>query len=605
MQDKQNDHVAVAPDIDVLVDEFLTRKQNGDKITIEDFADLHASHREEVLKVLPAVDYLESSNPNTWPEPLQTHDLPKILLGEYKISRLIGFGGMGTVYEAEHFLRSKVALKVMISNEESDSRRFEREAKILAGLHHPNIVPVFDFGATEESNYMSMRYIDGPNLSQVLAAKRRQNKPTKPAKRIARKLEQNPKFLAHIGYQVACALNYAHREGILHRDIKPANLLIENDHVWVTDFGLAKPNNMTSSITQTGNAVGTLQYMAPEQLDNESDERSDIYSLGFTLYQLAVNSEKSSSAIFARHPLERPRSTNPCIPRGLEQVILKACEPNPDDRYQTAEELAYALKRYCNFNDQTHSGYITTPIRSMANWIMLASAVVLAAVIAFKTIGTPPPETIFECALTKDLDISPTRVVYQPSTGISTMVTRVIDVMDDAEEWDEVSSYPRGKLYFDSADLELVWDQGKQWIGIRFSRPFLPKGAEIVSAYIQFTCYESDIGETNLRIQGDKSPYSDPFTQQQFGISSRAKTTAEVSWTDIPQWFEGHADKPQRTPDLSEIVREIISQEGWESDNPLTFLFSGSGKRCAASRDSGKHLAPKLILEYRTASHRF
>ena len=127
-------------DIDELVDEYLSRKQSGEPITVEQFADIYSSRREEILSVLPVVEYLESSDPAILPQPLETNNLPNVLLGDYQINRLIGFGGMGTVYEAQHFLRNRVALKVMLSKNESDSLRFEREAKILAGLHHPNIV---------------------------------------------------------------------------------------------------------------------------------------------------------------------------------------------------------------------------------------------------------------------------------------------------------------------------------------------------------------------------------------------------------------------------------------------------------------------------------
>ena len=599
MHTPENKDPLLDADIDELVDEYLSRKQSGENITVEQFADIYSSRREEILSVLPVVEYLESSDPDILPQPLETENLPNVLLGDYQINRLIGFGGMGTVYEAQHFLRNRVALKVMLSKNESDSRRFEREAKILAGLHHPNIVPVFDFGAVESTNFMSMRYVDGPNLSQVLAARRGDDDANPKAKRVAKKIDQDWFLIARIGYQIAQALEYAHGQGVLHRDIKPANLLIESDdNVWVTDFGLAKLNYVASNLTKTGNAVGTIKYMAPEQFENEADVRTDIYSLGITLYELALRNQKSSPSIYTRHPLKKPSQFNPTIPRGLENVILKACEPEPEDRYQTAAELASALARYCGHRKLTHVASEPSRRLNLGAAVCILSFFVLAWVFSMKSATTEPPKTIMEYTLAASYGEKNTHVIYDPETNVSTMITRITSKNDDAEEWNGGPSYPKGSVYWKSTDLELVWDEGDQYIGLRFSDPILPKNATIKSAFIQFTCDQNDVGPTNIEIYGDASKVSETFRKKQFGISSRPRTTAVVKWKNIEPWIEWEADMAERTPDLSDIITEITSAPTWTSNSPLTFIFAGSGKRVATSYDYNPVHAPRLVIEY-------
>ncbi|MEM7456831.1 MAG: DUF4178 domain-containing protein, partial [Planctomycetota bacterium] len=329
-------------DITDIVDDFVTRRQSGDLIEVEKFAAEFPEFECELLAILPTVEYLETSSP--------FEGLPPENFGDYRLKRFIGSGGMGFVYECESPLREHVALKFMSTGERRlDAQRFEREARVVADLHHPNIVPVFDFGRINNLKYMSMRFIDGPNLSDVLRAFDEHSDPGAVDARIALSLKNNWSGIANIGYQVASALSYAHDEGVLHRDIKPANLIVDkNLKPWVTDFGLAKFQNTDSNLTRTGNAVGTLKYMAPEQLEGESDERSDIYSLGLTLYEMINHGSVSSSALLVPHRMPLPSRSQHTIPAGLEKAILKACHPVPERRYQTAAEFAEKLRRYCN-----------------------------------------------------------------------------------------------------------------------------------------------------------------------------------------------------------------------------------------------------------------
>ena len=213
-------------------------------------------------------------------------------LGEFRIIRELGRGGMGVVYEAEQTsLRRHVALKVLrfgVVADEDAMNRFRREAETVARLHHTNIVPIFAVGCERGVHYYAMQYIAGRSLADVLAESQQTGQPV-PAEDVAR-----------WGLQAAEALAHAHQRGVIHRDIKPSNLLLDADGiVWLTDFGLAKRTD-EATLTVHGTLMGTPRYMSPEQaasLQQPVDRRTDLYSLGATLYELATG---------------RPLSSRPC-----------------------------------------------------------------------------------------------------------------------------------------------------------------------------------------------------------------------------------------------------------------------------------------------------
>ena len=258
----------------------------------------------------------------------------------YAILREIGRGGMGIVYEAHQVsLGRHVALKILLHH--GDPVRFRREAKAAGRLHHTNIVPVFGVGEHQGRHYYAMQYIAGRGLD---ARSRRDSGAGPPDFRAA----------ARIGAQVADALAYAHAHGVIHRDIKPSNLLIdEGGTVWITDFGLAKDLTDESTLTQTGDILGTLRYLAPERVGGRGDERVDIYGLGASLYELICGRsafDQADRAALLSHLMHydppRPRQLDPRVPRDLETVILKAMARDPADRYASANGLAQDLRRF-------------------------------------------------------------------------------------------------------------------------------------------------------------------------------------------------------------------------------------------------------------------
>jgi tetratricopeptide (TPR) repeat protein len=301
-------------------------------------------------------------------------------LGEFEILREIGRGGMGVVYEAvQHSLGRKVALKVLHSAPGLTGRaveRFHREASAAAKLHHTNIVPVYAIGEQDGTHFYAMELIEGPSLDQVI---RRLRDPaatslpddllatgpylglSTPAPEATPGLSSKDRAVyfdtvARLIGDVADALEHAHREGVLHRDVKPANLLLSPDgRLSLNDFGLARLVEQPG-LTVTGEMVGTPAYVSPEQITGGRvpiDHRTDVYSLGATLYELltlrppfvAERRDQLLAGVLQKEPTP-PRSLNPAVPRDLETICLKALEKDPDRRYRTAGALADDLRRY-------------------------------------------------------------------------------------------------------------------------------------------------------------------------------------------------------------------------------------------------------------------
>jgi serine/threonine protein kinase/WD40 repeat protein/Tfp pilus assembly protein PilF len=444
--------------IDRLAEEFVQRYRRGERPSLKEYLDKYPDLADDIRTLFPTLIEMEQVKEGqgvSVPATLETASLGQI--GDYRLVREVGRGGMGVVYEAEQVsLGRRVALKVLpphLSSDRQTAERFRREARSAAKLHHTNIVPVFEVGRDGDTCYYVMQFIQGQSLDQILvelrhlrgcAPKRAQagsvnggapgetpvppsavayasgssacpdafrpavdqlahslltgrfhvdsasasseevqvhvdppealavasSPPGAAASPLAEETSSavlpgqtdlssvqtdRPHYfqsVARIGWQVANALAYAHARGIIHRDVKPSNLLLDTAGVvWITDFGLAKTQE--AALTTTGDVVGTLRYMAPERLKGEGDERSDVYALGLTLYELLV----LRPAFTARDRLQlidrikneepsRPRALDHRIPRDLETIVLKAIHKDPKQRYQTAEEMAEDLRRF-------------------------------------------------------------------------------------------------------------------------------------------------------------------------------------------------------------------------------------------------------------------
>jgi serine/threonine protein kinase/Tfp pilus assembly protein PilF len=268
-------------------------------------------------------------------------------VGTYRIVEKLGQGGMATVYKAYHpALDRYVAIKVMhpaFMEDPNFLARFQREARIVAKLDHPHIIPIYDFAEHNGHPYLVMRFVEGETLkARIESARSTERGPLEPQE------------IMRIVQAVGEALTYAHGQGVLHRDIKPSNILLTPDGgVYLTDFGLARMAEAGESTLSRDMMVGTPQYISPEQAKGirKLDARTDVYSLGVVLYELLVGRAPFTAdtpyAIIHDHiftPLPMPREINPDLPEPIERVLLKALAKEPNDRFQSVEELITALE---------------------------------------------------------------------------------------------------------------------------------------------------------------------------------------------------------------------------------------------------------------------
>ncbi len=298
--------------------------------------------------------------------------------GRYELHRRLGRGGMAEVFLArDQLLDRPVAVKVLFPEFATDPsfvERFRREATAAANLNHPNIVGVYDWGEADNTYFIVMEYVDGRTLSEILRAEG----------------PLHPDRVAEIGADVAAALGFAHRNGVVHRDVKPGNVIVTaNGLVKVADFGIARAITASSDddLTQAGTVMGTAAYFSPEQARGEPvDPRSDIYSLGCVLYELVVSRPPfggdSTVGIAYKHVHESPvppRQHNPALPQALEAIILKCLAKNPANRYPSAEDLRADLRRFREGNRILAEPVMAPPLDPGATGVLPATAAVAAA----------------------------------------------------------------------------------------------------------------------------------------------------------------------------------------------------------------------------------
>jgi serine/threonine protein kinase/Tfp pilus assembly protein PilF len=388
------------PRVIAALEEYLDAIKSGQIPSRDAFQARHADIAPALAECLDGLEFIQAAGTRMQTaaaELAPASPEPGLPLGDFRILRETGRGGMGVVYEAVQLsLGRRVALKVLPFASTLDDRqlqRFKNEAQAAAGLHHTNIVPVYATGCERGVHFYAMQFIEGQPLADVIEELRRVAE-LRPRSRpqasesgaevgdetiayqrppASRGLDPTPpnavlstersahspayfRTVAQLGVQAAEALEHAHQLGVIHRDIKPANLLIDGrSHLWITDFGLAYCQGQLG-LTMSGDLVGTLRYMSPEQALVQRaavDHRTDVYSLGVTLYELLTLEPpfggRDRQELLRQIAFEEPRSPasqNKAVPAELETIVLKAIEKSPADRYATAQELADDLERW-------------------------------------------------------------------------------------------------------------------------------------------------------------------------------------------------------------------------------------------------------------------
>jgi serine/threonine protein kinase/WD40 repeat protein len=462
-----------------LAHQFAERHRRGERPALQEYVDRYPDLAAEIHELFPMLALIERAGSSADPPPEPSAAPPRRdgavpeRLGDYRILREIGRGGMGVVYEAvQESLGRHVALKVLDPDRSAGPvalARFRREARTAALLHHSHIVPVFGVGEQEGVCFYAMQYIQGRGLDAVLrevatlrregvgaragagagpdrlpaglatglvtgrfsglpvlpgaaegvlpstsepdgagtslaaapatgasaaGADRPRSDPSGPGGGQSRYYRE----VARMTHQAAEALAYAHGRGVLHRDIKPSNLLLDvQGTIWVTDFGLAKAED-SDELTRTGDVIGTLRYMAPERFRGQADARSDLYSLGMTLYELLVLEPafRAGQRVELIHAILHYEPVRPCahdrrIPRDLETIVLKAIAKEPADRFADAGTMAAELGRFVE-GRPIRSRRLSLAERlwrwSRRNPALAASSLVAAALAVILVIGS-------------------------------------------------------------------------------------------------------------------------------------------------------------------------------------------------------------------------
>ena len=341
-----------------LLGECLDRLNSGETVDLERIAREHPDIAAELNRQLEAFRALVPDDARAggeWGE-----DPTLGILGDYRLRRKVGRGGMGVVYDAwQNSMDRRVALKVLPSGIASDSKsvtRFVREARVAGQLHHPHVVSVFGMGIERDTPYYAMEFVEGETLAQVLARLKEAPLEEKTPFGMPRDDVGYYSALARAFADVAEGLQHAHSKGVTHRDIKPSNLILDREgRLRILDFGLAHLEGQ-ESLTLTGDILGTPLYMSPEQAMAHRipiDHRTDIYSLGATLYEMVAwkppfegkNHQDTLSQIIFREP-PALRARNPRIAKDLETIVHHCLRKDPADRYGTAEALAQDLRRF-------------------------------------------------------------------------------------------------------------------------------------------------------------------------------------------------------------------------------------------------------------------
>jgi serine/threonine-protein kinase len=630
--------------LDRIIEEFGERFRRGERPSLQEYLDRYPELGDDLRELFPAMVEMAQVEgdrraivvADRTPPPLRT-------LGDFRILREVGRGGMGVVYEAEQVsLGRRVALKVLTVGPADNPRRrlrFEREARAAGQLHHTNIVPIFGVGQHNATPYYVMQFIQGLGLDSVLIELRRLQlgvstpaageeaperdataaevahslvagaylsrpdsaappcldatadvseapRPAPPSSEFpagsssvvlpgksrsgARRPPTYAQSVAHIGVQVASALDHAHKQGVLHRDIKPSNLLLDGQGtVWVTDFGLAKAQG-SENLTQTGDIMGTLRYMPPEAFDGRADARGDLYSLGLTLYELlasrpAFDETDRPRLIKQVTEGEPPRldRLRPDLPRDLVTVVHKAIERDPGHRYPTAEELRADLQRF--LDDEPIRARRLSLWEHGSRWCRRNPAVAMLTAASLLLLVATTAASLYAAAMSRRLAREEAAVADQERAKRATADAgrqREADLRADAEDNFAKARSAVDDYFTRVSESRLLLVSGLQPLrrellesALAFYQDFLKKRGDDPELRTELAAALTRVGKI----------------QAELGARSEARQAVERA---VSLLEEECRTNPERAPALREPLADALYQLGGvdESDRPAAAL---------------------------------
>jgi serine/threonine protein kinase/DNA-binding SARP family transcriptional activator/Tol biopolymer transport system component len=467
----------------------------------------------------------------------------------YRIERTLGRGGMSVVYLAEHdWLQRKVALKVLspqLAEDERFRERFVRESRLAASLDHPNVIPIYEAGASGGDLFIAMRYVEGTDLRTLL----HESGALEPASTLA------------IVRQVAAALDAAHEQGLVHRDVKPGNVLLARqrgseagEHVYLSDFGLTKRSASDSGITGTGQFVGTLDYAAPEQFrGGVPDARTDVYSLGCVLFECLTGSppftsENDAGLMYAHLQAVPPSVTaqQPELPREIDRVVAMAMAKAPADRQQTAGALAADAARALGIGAPAAATDGRTPLRWLIPALAVAVALVVGIVVSSLLQGDATPAddsgATSEPAASPSPTVPPTfRTVERALSDAEAQLLTYVpdDVSSECQplDRDEPIHGERASLVCRTADIEVLYelfqsrDEMNEAFQVNVNNKAAPEGE----------CATDHLATEPYTIDGESAGRLLCYTVVRGQFSAELPDQSHLEWTDDNSSIYAHA----------------------------------------------------------------
>jgi DNA-binding SARP family transcriptional activator/tRNA A-37 threonylcarbamoyl transferase component Bud32 len=530
------------------------REVLADELGAEPSAKLQRLH-EQILRRDPSLGAKETPKPI---KPSRVDLQPGSEFAGYRIVSTLGRGGMAVVYLAEHdFLQRKVALKVLAPQLAEDERfreRFVRESRLAASLDHPNVVPIYEAGASGGDLFIAMRYVEGTDLRTLLT----ESGALDPARAVS------------ITRQVAAALDAAHEQGLVHRDVKPGNVLVArtrgseaSEHVYLSDFGLTKRSTSESGVTGTGQFVGTLDYAAPEQFQGGTpDARTDVYSMGCVLFECLTGhppfrSENDAGLMYAHLQQQPPSVTadRPDLPKEIDEVIARAMAKAPGNRQPSAGTLADEATRALHVGVPGEAGADGrgSLLRRLAPVLAVAAALVVGIVVASLVQSETPEAAGATGSASPTSSPNPTvpptfrtvdRALSDPERQLLTFIPP--DVKGDCLPLDrpEPLHGERATLVCRTAELEVLYqlfqtrDEMNEAFEINVNNQQAPDGdcsadTVAIGTYAvggklagQVLCYTIERG---------------PFFEEGGGFAESLPDQSHIEWTDENASIYGHA----------------------------------------------------------------